>query len=155
METAYKAVTFVKHDIITRPDLDQLNSNLRWIQENTPRGRHYRDEGESRPVNIMMIAGKVHIRQNRKSDSATVGVKFERSFAPNCNPSVTTGVVADFQRKIFCVVHGPGGTNYPTNHGFQISVNIASENEKDDVIKKDFWVHWSALGFRKDDMNEF
>lgn len=155
METAYKAVNFSKHDIIMRSDLDQINANLRWVYENTPRGRHYRESGEPRPENLLIIAGKAKINQDHKRESATVAVKFGESFAPNCNPSITTGVVADFQRKIFCVVHGPGSINYPTAQGFQISVNIAAGSEKNDIIKKDFWVHWCALGYRKDDMNEF
>jgi len=156
LETPYKAVSFVKHDIITRSTLDQLQQNYQWIHENTPRGKFYREQGEPKMTNVRLIAGKKEIGQNKKGDTATVRVNFGgKVFHPNCKPSITTGVVADFQRKIFCVVHGPAGINYPNADGFQITVNIASDNEKDDVIKKSFWVHWQALGFRTDDMNEF
>lgn len=155
METPYKAVSFAKHDIITRDTLDTLQQNYQWINENTPRGRFYRGGGVPTALNVVVVAGKKEIPQNKKRDWAVVPVRLGKSFAPSCSPSVTTGVVADFQRQIFCVVHGPQGVNYPTSEGFQISVNIASDKPKEDVIKKNFFVHWHALGFRTDDMNEF
>jgi hypothetical protein len=155
LETPYKAVSFVKHDTITRDVLDQLNFNYRWIQENTPRSRFYRDQGEPRPENGVLLAGKTKILENKQNDTARVNVSFSRAFAPTCRPAITTGVCADFQKKIFCVVSGPGGSNYPTASGFRVVVNVAADHADQDHIKKTFWVHWSAFGYREETVNEF
>ena len=74
METPYKAISFEKHDVVTRPVLDQLNANYRWILENTPRGRFYRDNAEPRPENINMIAGKAVIKQNNTTSPRATSV---------------------------------------------------------------------------------
>lgn len=155
METPYRAVSFAKHQIIDESTMDQLQSNNQWIHDNTPRGRYYRYGSTPKDTQTVLICGRALIRRNRKSDSARVGVRFGRAFHPTCRPSVTTGVVADFQRKIFCTVHGPEGINLPTSSGFEISINIAADRATQDSIRKSFWVHWAAFGFRRDDMNEF
>ena len=154
METPFRALSFVNHEVITRDKMDQLQADYQWINDNTPRGRLYRDGGVL-DYQLMLVAGKSLIRRNRKRDDQKVGVRFAKAFHPNCRPNVTTGVVADFQRQIFCTVHGPKGVNYPNYTGFEISVNIAADNKKQDVIKKNFYVHWSAMGYRKADMNDF
>jgi hypothetical protein len=105
--------------------------------------------------NGVLIGGRVKIAQNKKSDTATVKVSFASAFAPDCLPSVTTVVVADFQTKIFCVVTGPGQNDYPTANGFKATVNVAAEVDTQDYIKKNFWVHWNAFGYRTDNINEF
>jgi hypothetical protein len=154
LETPYKAVTFAKHDIVTREVMDQLETNARWIVENTPRGRFYRGSGEPRPENLVLVAGKVIIPANKNSDSATVKVSFPRAFANNCHPAVTTAVNADFQRRIHCVVTGPNNSSYPNSHGFDVKVNVAAEDEDNDYIKAHFWVNWIAVGFREATVND-
>lgn len=163
METPYKAVSFSKHDTITKQDMDQLQNNYQWIKDNTPRGQFYRAEKNIEQTLLVLVAGKRLIRRHPKTDSAKVAVKFGKVFAPDCRPAVTTGVVADFQKKIHCVVNGPGKTNYPNATGFEINVNIAGPKDKKgtpvrrrkDVIKKPFWVHWQAMGYRTDNLREF
>lgn len=158
METPFRAVNFAQHDIISRDKMDQIQADLYWVYDNTPRGRLFRPNGDIlRDDLIVAIAGKKQINRNRKKSTAKASVKFGKAFAANCVPSVTTGVVADFQRNIFCVINGPKGKNLPDSTGFDISVAVQDDptTKKEDVIKKDFWVHWSAFGFRMDDMNEF
>lgn len=153
METPYKAVSFDKHDIVTRDVLDQLNNNTRWVQENTPRSRFYRDLLEPSAENGVLIGGMVKIAKNKKSDTATVNVSFPTAFAPDCTPAVTTAVVADFQTKIFCSVTGLDQSGYPSANGFKVIVDV--DSGKGVGIKKNFWVHWNAFGYRADDINEF
>lgn len=157
METPYRAVSFVKHDIISRDQMDQIESNLQWINDNTPRGRLYQKNARVRSNLLVVLAGKKQINRNRKHSNAKATVKFGKAFDPTCQPNVTTGVCADFQRAIFCVVNGPNGINLPNSTGFEIQVNVQDDptTKKEEVIKKDFWVHWSAFGFRTDDMNDF
>jgi hypothetical protein len=154
VETPYRAVNFVKHDIITKDEMDQLQTNYQWINDNTPRSRLYFTTS-SQPDMMVIIAGKKEIKANKKTDNALVKVGFGKAFAPTCRPNVTTAVNADFQTNIFCVVHGPKGINLPNSTGFEISISIAADKKKNDVIKKPFFVHWSAIGFRENDMNEF
>lgn len=154
METPYRAVTFEEHQIIDSSTMNQIQSNYQWINDNTPRGRFYR---ATTPLDTktMLIAGRVLIARNKKSDSAKVSVRFGKAFDPTCRPSVTTGVVADYQRKIFCSAHGPDGVDLPNNTGFEISINIAEDKATQDFIRKSFWVHWAAFGYRTEAIHEF
>jgi hypothetical protein len=154
METPYKAVEFTKHEVVTRQTLDQMQSNLQWIKDNTPRSRVYAPNGVPTDVLTVIVSGKALIKKNKKSDTGHANVKFRGNiFDPRCRPHVTRGINAGFQRNIFCTLHGPGKTNYPDSTGFAITVNIAADKDKQDAIKKNFYVHWQAHGYRKDNMN--
>ena len=156
METPYKAIGFEQHDILERHIMDQNQSNLQWIKDNTPRGRVFRDSGRGIDTNLRLVVGREHIRADKKSDTARVEVKFGgNAFDADCHPHITFSVVNDLQRNIFCVVKGPRGARYPNADGFEIWVNINSEKDKNDFIKKDFFVHWHAFGYRKVNLNEF
>lgn len=157
METPYKAISFVKHEILSRDRLDQLQANYQWINDNTPRGRLFMPNRPAKNKLLVIIGGKRQINRDRKNARAKASVKFGRAFAPNCNPNVTTGIVADFQRHIFCVVNGPKGKALPDSTGFEIAVAVQDDptTKKTEVIKKDFFIHWSAFGYRTDDMNAF
>jgi hypothetical protein len=160
VETAYRALSFKQHDTITRDQLDQVQQNLQWVKDNTPRGRFFRQttKGPVAKDNLLVvIGGKAKISKNHKGSSSRATVKFGKAFASNCNPNVTTGICADAQRTLFCVLNGPGGVNLPNHTGFEIFCAIQDNpvTKKSEFIKKDFWVHWIAMGFRTDDMNDF
>lgn len=155
METPFRALTFVKGETITKDKMDQLQANYQWINDNTPRSRLFLSTNNLLDTRMVVIGGRVLIRRSRKRDDATVGVRFGSAFAPECRPNVTTGINADFQRQIFCVVNGFRGLVVPDATGCQIQVNMAKYKGKKDIIKKNFYVHWSAIGYRTDDMNEF
>lgn len=155
METPYRAVNFSKHDPITRPDLNQVVANYQWINENTPTGRFRKPNDKLVDSYTLIIAGKARIGKKPKHDSARVRVKFGTGFDPSCHPAITTGVVCQEQRAVHCVVNGIKGTLYPNATGFEINVVIDNPNPKKDKIKRDFFVHWSAMGYRAEDMREF
>lgn len=154
METTYKALQFSKHDTVTRQDLNQLVANYRWINDNTPTGRLFRGTNLI-DANTIMIAGKVKVNSTKHKDTTKVNVKFGSGFDPTCRPMVTTGIVVAAQKRIFCNVQGPKGTGFPDHTGFQVRVLVDEKKRKNDKIQKDFYVHWSAFGFRPEDIVGF
>jgi hypothetical protein len=149
INTPYKALEFAKNDVITKDDVDQMQTNLQYIKDNTPRGRFIGPRKIHNSLNVL-IAGRTPIRKNTKSRSAYVKVEFPaRAFDPGCRPAITTGIVSDQTSKIFCVVNGPGGTDYPTATGFDISVVVSKDSAQNSIIR-DFWVDWHAYGYRTD-----
>jgi hypothetical protein len=160
VETPYRSVSFKQHDTMTRDLMDQIQQDLQYINDNTPRGRLFRGTGKglkTQDTLLVVVCGKAKINRNRKKPDAHATVKFGAAFDPRCNPNVTTAVCADHQRNLFVVVNGPKGKNIPDSTGFEIYAVVQDDptTKKTDVIKKDFWVHWMAMGFRRDDMNEF
>lgn len=160
METAYRAVSFKNHDTMTRDLMDQVQQNLQYIKDNTPRGRLYKKTDRGILLQdelLVVIGGKVRMPRNRKSPSTRASVRFGAAFDPRCNPNVTISICADAQRTIFAVVNGPAGKNLPDSTGFEVLAEVQDDprTKKPDAIKKDFSVHWIAMGFRTDDMNEF
>ena len=150
------AQLFDADEVVTRYEVDQLQSNYQWINDNTPRGRFFREELEkSVSTKLVIISGMEKIPQNNKNSTATSEVKFRKAFAPACRPQVTTGIVCDFSNKVFCSVQGPGGKGLPDSSGFVVNIDIAEPVDKNAKIKNTFWVHWQAFGYRTDDMNEF
>lgn len=160
METAYRSVGFKQHDTMTRDLMDQIQQNLQYIMDNTPRGRLYKKTDAGIVLQddlLVIIGGKVKLPRNRKSSTARATVKFGAAFDSGCVPNVTTAICADAQRTLFCVVNGPGGKTLPDHTGFEISCAVQDDptTKKSEVIKKDFFVHWIAMGFRTDDLDEF
>lgn len=153
METPYRAVSFSKHDIITRQDMDQLEFNYRYVNDNTPRGLFHKAETKKIETYLIVVSGRATIKKKPKVDTSTVKVKFGKAFHPNCHPSITTGIVSR-QTKVFCVVHGPKKIDYPNATGFEMTVNIADSGKKD-KIKNNFFVNWQAMGYRTEDMYDF
>ena len=157
MDTPFRAMTFVKNDVITTDKMDQLDSNHQWLLENTPRSKVFVGNGTATNLLTkgMVVGGKVAIKKNLKEQTAKVRVNLGSAFDPKCQPHVTTGIVSDFQRKIFCVINGPGGKDLPNASGFEVVINIAADAKKHDKIEKGFYVCWSAFGWRRDNVDEF
>lgn len=155
METPYRAVDFKQDEVITKAHLDQLQDNFQWIYENTPRARHMSLSGSPRDVRSVIVCGRVTFPVNKKKDTAGKTVRFGKAFGSGCRPHVTTGVCVKRQPRVYCILNGPGGMGYPTNVGFDVFLNVAALNKKNDHFKSTMYVHWMAHGWRTDDMNEF
>ena len=140
---------------ITRDELDQMQQNLQWVYENTPRGRYVRANKTVKDTSLVIFGGMAHIPGNRNKNGAYAYVRFSTAFSPSCVPLVTTSVVVDWTKKIHCVVTGPNGTNTPTSGGFDIRVKTDITNKKKDYLQSDLYVHWIAMGFREGNINEF
>lgn len=153
--TPYKQVTFEQGDVITRDTLDQIQTNFQWIKDNAPRTRLFLPDDTWSDTNLVIMAGKVKINPNKKSDTGKAVVKFQPGFAADTRPHVTTAIVATWTRKIHCTVGGIGSESYPTAEGFEVYANIALENmkakkkadqKKNDKLSKPVWIHWIAYG---------
>lgn len=153
METTFKAVDFAKHDVITRDLLDIIQANNQWLSENTPRTRQIGDDGSVVDDLGIIVSGRVRIPRSKKNANSVQTVSFGKAFHPTCYPAVTTGVVSENQRQIFCVVNGPEGRTLPNASGFDIRINVDEDawvgtGKKRWKIAKEFFVYWQAAGYR-------
>lgn len=159
METPFKAVEFAKHETITRHLMDTMQGNAQWLKDNTPRGRNIHDNGSISDSLTVIVSGRVYIARNKKYAYANIPVRFPTAFDPRCRPQVTTGIVSESARQIFCVVNGSDGGLMPKSTGFDIFVTAddasAGTSTNRWAINKGFYVNWQAMGYRLDDMYDF
>lgn len=141
----YKAVNWSPTELLGQSKTEQLGDNAEWLFNNTPRAIYTLPGGLRRAEGIKLAAGRVLITK-RKSDSATVTVRFADFFSSGCQPIVTTGIIAEGQTRIFCTVNGIGILQ-PDNRGFQASVNVAAETKKNDSIARSLYISWQAMGY--------
>lgn len=143
---SFKAVNWTPNELLAEAKTDQMSDNADYLFANTPRAIYTLPGGLRRAQGVKIASGRVLIAKDMKSDSGAVTVRFGNFFTANCDPIITTGIVATGQRKIFCVINGIGQLQ-PDNTGFQVGVNIASENKKKDNISHSFYVTWQAMGY--------
>ena len=143
--TPFKSVQWSPGELIGEDKMDDLGSNQTWLRDNTPRAFYTFPGGARRDTGIKIAAGRVLIPPGT-GDSASATVRFNNFFSSGCNPIITTGVNASFNRRIFCVFNGFGDLQ-PDHTGFQVYVNVAAELAKFDSIQSRFWVTWQALGY--------
>lgn len=143
---AFKAINWTPNEIIGEQKFDAMTDNAEWLFNNTPRAIYTLPGGMRRVEGVRVAAGRVMIAKKNDADSATATVRFGNFFSVRAEPLITTGIVADHQTKIFCVVNGIGKLQ-PDHQGFNVSINIAAEGKKNDKIKKSFFVAWQALGY--------
>lgn len=144
--TPYRAVSWAPLELIGEDKMDQMSSNIDYLRDNSLRGNYVFLNGGKRAEGLRIAGGKVLIPRNPKSDSASGPVRFGGFFSSGCKPIITTGIVADFNRRIFVAINGYG-TLEPDHRGFQVFVNVAAENKKNDKIAGRMFVHWQALGY--------
>lgn len=143
---SFKAVNWTPNELLAEAKTDQMSDNADYLFANTPRAVYTLPGGLRRAQGIKIASGRVLIAKTLKSDSASATVRFGNFFTANCDPIVTTGIVSEGQRKIFCVINGIGQLQ-PDNTGFQVGVNIAAESKKTDKIATSFYVAWQAMGY--------
>jgi hypothetical protein len=83
---------FVNDRPITRDELDQMQQNLQWVYENTPRGRYVKQNETVKDEGLVIFGGNVHILGNRDRSSARAAVRFSTAFSAGCHPLVTTSL---------------------------------------------------------------
>lgn len=141
--TTFKVINWTPNEVISQAKMDTINQNTIWLRDNSPRA-YYSTRDVTREQGLRIASGRKAIPAS-KEDAATVQVHFNNLFAANCQPIVTTGIVSNDQRKVFCVISGLGEL-HPDNRGFEIHVNVDYGKEKNDKIKG-FHVTWQALGY--------
>lgn len=146
----YRAISWAPYEVLTETRMNQSENNLQWLHDNTPRALYTgpREEGASinRREGIRIASGRA-VFSKRDSDRATTSVQFGSFFSEYCSPNITLGLLTNGQRKIFVVHSGLGNQLVPDHRGFDISVEVAAADEKNDAILKKFWVSWMAMGY--------
>jgi hypothetical protein len=143
--TPFKIIQWSPSEIISDSRMDNINSNLSWLYENTPLGIYTLPGGARKTTGIRIACGRVTIPPT-KSDNASASVRFGNFFSSGCQPIITTGIVSDFQRRLFAAINGFGDLN-PDHTGFQVYVNVAAGKEENDYISSRFYVTWQAMGY--------
>ena len=143
---SFKAINWTPNEKLAQTKTDQMADNQDWLYNNTPRAIYTLPGGIRRVEGVKIASGRVIVAKRTKTDTAYVGVRFGNFFTTSCQPIVTTGIVSDFQTRIFCTIHGIG-VLHPDYRGFNVGVNIAAQIKKNDNIAKSFYVTWQAMGY--------
>lgn len=143
---SFKAINWVPNEVIGERKFDQMTDNAEWLYNNTPRAVYTLPGGLRRAEGVKIASGRVIIAKQVKRDSATTTVRFGNFFTVRCEPIITTGIVAEHQTRIFCVINGIGRLQ-PDHRGFNVGVNIAAERAKNDKISRSFYITWQAMGY--------
>lgn len=141
----FKAVNWSRNEMIGEAKMDTITENAEWLFKNTPRAIYTLPSGLRRQEGVRIAAGRALITR-RKSDTARVFVRFGNFFSARTEPLITTGIIAEHQPRIFCVVSGIGQL-HPDHQGFQVRVNVAAEQAINDSIARSFFVAWQAVGY--------
>lgn len=142
---SFKAINWTPNEMVGERKMDTLADNTEWLYRNTPRAIYTLPGGLRRVEGVKIASGRVIITK-RNRDSATVEVRFGNYFSTRCEPNITTGVVSAAQPRIFCVVNGIGRL-IPDHRGFQVGVNVAAGQKKNDKITRTMYVGWQAMGY--------
>lgn len=148
-------MSFNKDDIVTNNDLDQMQANLQWLKDNTPRSRFFRENTDTTSDDMVLVSGRVSIDKSKESQTAIKSIRFGRAFASNCRPNVSLGIVCQPGMNVHVVVNGPDNQLLPNSSGFQIKAYVPGTSKKTWKINKDFHVCWQAVGYRTRDMDDF
>ena len=144
--TIFRAVSWTPNEVVQEQKMDQLAENADWLYRHTPRAVYTLPGGIKREQHLKLASGRALISRRPKTDTATIAVSFNNFFSINCEPIVTTGIVAEHQVRIFCVINGIGRLQ-PDHNGFNVTINIAAEKKKNDNIARSFYITWSAMGY--------
>lgn len=141
----FKAINWTPTEQIGETKMDTMADNTEWLYKNSPRSIYTLPGGLRRVEGIRVASGRAIITK-RKSDSATVEVRFGNYFSTYCEPNITTGVISATQPRIFCTINGVGRL-IPDHRGFQVAVNVAANSKKKDKITRTMYVAWQAMGY--------
>lgn len=143
MALPFRAISFQPSELLSMDKLNQLASNVNWIEANTPRV-FYNAAHVRRKENIGIMCGKVYFAPDN-ADRASARVDFANFFSNNTLPIIATSLVTAAQTKVFHVINGIGQIQ-PDNRGFNVDIEVAATLEKNDKIKTTH-VHWIAMGY--------
>lgn len=140
--TVFKALNWSPNELIGEPKMDTLVSNAEFLFYNTPRVLL----SDIKRVEGVKIASGRGIIAPRDSDTAGLTISFGNFFSSGCQPIITTGISANNEVAIFCVVNGIS-TEQPDNTGFQVEVNVATTNAALDKFVQSVYINWMAVGY--------
>lgn len=144
--TPYRPVSFDDRSLSVEK-LQQVQSNIQWLFENTPRMRYTHSQAAIiRDSGIKIIAGKTPYG-GVELDFLDVSVYFGSFFSSACRPVVTASVESSGNQRRLVTLRGINGEiDY---RGF---IGHVSDQENHAVIswnplRQGGWLHWTAVGF--------
>lgn len=143
--TAFNPISWSPSENITDEKMQQYADNLQWVYDNTPRALYTNPSGLKKPTGVRIVAGKALITA-RNAQTASVRVQFGNAFSNGCFPIITTGINNTFQDRVFSRFQGIGQVQ-PNHTGFQLFIEIPSYTKTKEIIKNNFYVHWTAIGY--------
>lgn len=146
MASSWSAVSWQPSEVITDDKMNQDSSNVQWVKDNTPRATWNGPDGGRRAQGVVIVGG-IAIVTPRAANFAGVQINFGASFGTGCKPVITTGIVNNFQTKVFCRVVGIGRTQ-PDHNGFEARVQVSANDKENDKIADNIYVHYMAMGYK-------
>lgn len=155
--TQFKALDFQPNEVITRDKLDQMQDNLQWINDNTPRGRLF--HGNARyESDLVIVSGRTLISRAKYKYVGAKSQYFGPWFEPGTAVNISTGVISDQKKQVFCVVNGLGNSPHPDYRGFAIYISITTLSARPKLVKgkrqrdkpdRPIYVSWMATGLKR------
>lgn len=142
--SVFKAIVWSPNELIGEAKMDTLVENSEFLFYNTPRAL-YTLPGITRVEGVKIASGRGIITA-RPEDTAGLTISFGNFFSSGCEPIITTGISANNEVAIFCVVNGIS-TELPDNTGFQVEVNVATSNAANDRFVQNVYINWMAMGY--------
>lgn len=142
--TPFRIVSWQPNEILTHSKLNQFSDNQQWLYDNMPRARYMFTGGARRNEGVKILGGYCLIPATSEAESNQT-VNFGEFFTPGCKPIITTGTLS-IQRRMHITYDGIG-TFMPDHRGFIIHVRTDAAYEKNNVISRNMYVGWQALGY--------
>lgn len=140
-ETAYKPISWQSLDLATTDKLQQMNANIDYLKDNTPRARL---RGVGRDTGIRILAG-IAVIPRQKDSAGSQGVKFGEFFSTGCNPIITTGIITQ-ETRIHVTIRGLNSF-IPNEDGFVVHAQMDNPDAKKNKLDSKLYVHWQAIGY--------
>jgi len=142
-DTQYRAVAWQADDLATVDKMQQSESNVDWIKDNTPRAR-YRAYNVQRWTGLRLLSGVAMIPSQSDANGA-VDVNFGEFFTSDCQPVITNGVITE-NRRVIVTLTGLGKL-IPDERGFHIFVQNTNPDPKKNKLDSKTYVPWQAMGY--------
>jgi hypothetical protein len=140
----FKVVNWTPNEVVGEEKMEQMNTNMVWLRDNTPRAIYTLPSGFRRDTGLRIAAGRTNFAA-RRSDTARSTVYFNNLFVEGCQPIITTGLISNKQVNVVHAISGIGQL-HPDARGFEINVAVNASKKKHDKIKG-FYVSWIAMGY--------
>jgi hypothetical protein len=131
--------------LIDEDTLDQINNNLKYLQNQSVDGAYMHLNNGVVDVGIKILCGRKSIPPNPKSDFAYARIGFAKMFTSNSIPVITSTLVSP-RPKLFHTISGIG-QEQPNHQGFEVAINLASDGKATDKLNFRTFLNWIAVGY--------
>jgi hypothetical protein len=145
MANGYSPVSWQPNEIITADKMSQFSDNVQWVKDNTPRAVYTNPNGFRRSTGVVFLCGMALVTA-RAEDRASVIVTFGNSFTPGCQPIVNVTSCNLYTARVFHRITGIG-EHVPSYNGFTVWMQVDANNNNNDFIQSNTYIHWIAMGY--------